>query len=124
MLLLAAFVAAIGFFARFAGSGFDIEPGHEVAESMEKTDGSSHSRSLALVLPSLAAIAVGSGVLVTGSGRIISAVGLSDTLFGMTLLGLMLTKRMSRWGGRLLLVLYGAFVLGGYLLFGAGGLPY
>jgi cation:H+ antiporter len=186
-ILLVGFVAAIGYLAWLSQRGLDIEPGGEVAETLEKGDELSRWKALGLLLLSLVAIIAGSELLVRGGERIISTVGLSDTVFGMTILaflvsveelarelpaalkgrpeisfgnvvgsvlafflfnagiialvrpvtvgaqvwqfylpmvfvtilvvsGFMLTRKVPRWAGAVLVLLYAAFVVGGFLL--------
>ena len=164
----------------------DIRSTGEVAETLEKGAAGNRWRSLGLLAISLAGILAGSELLVWSSRTIMDRLGLSDTLFGMTILALlvsieelarelpaawkgrpeisygnvvgsllaffgfnaciialvrpvpvdpsvltfylpvcggtvlaitlfMLTKTIPRWGGAILVLLYGVFVIGGYI---------
>jgi cation:H+ antiporter len=90
-LLLAGFVVAVGYLVWLSRRGFDIEPGGEVAETLEEAGEQSRWRSLGLLLLSLLAIIAGSELLVQGGQRIIATVNLSDTYFGMTILALLVS---------------------------------
>lgn len=66
---------------------------------------------------SLAAIVAGSELLLAGARNIIRWMGITDTLFGMTVLAIpafMLRKRLLRWAGGALVLLYLIFVAGGF----------
>lgn len=185
--LLGAFVVSILVLIWLARRGWDVEPTGEVAESLEEAEEMDRFRALGWLVVSLAAIVVGSEMLVRGSETLIARSGLSDTLYGMTILalvvsfeelarelpaawkgrpeigfgnvlgsilafflfnagiialvrpvpvggpvlsfylpvcvgttlvlvGFMLTRRVTRWAGAMLVLLYGAFFLGGYFL--------
>lgn len=185
--LLVGFVLSIVFLLWLSKSGLDIKPTGEVAETLEEAEELSKWKSFGLLLLSLAAIIIGSEMLVTGSETIIASLGLSDTVFGMTILaflvsieelarelpaarkgrpeisfgnvagsilafflfnagiialvrpvavnaqvltfylplafvttvvvsGFMLTKKIPRWAGVVLVILYLIFVIGGYLI--------
>ena len=90
-ILLACFVLAILYLIWQSRRGLDIEPGGEVAESLEEGGAENRWRSLGLFLLSLVAIAVGGEMLVRGSEVIIARSGLSDTFFGMTILALLVS---------------------------------
>ncbi|HXG09801.1 MAG TPA: sodium:calcium antiporter [Gemmataceae bacterium] len=185
-ILLGGFVVAVATLWWLSRQGLDIKPTGEVAETLEEAGRLSKWKSLGLLLLSLVAIVVGSEMLVAGSRTIIDRLGLSDTLFGMTILAflvsveelarelpaalrgrpeisygnvvgsvlaffgfnagiialvrpvavepqvlrfhlplcavtvlattlVMLTRRVPRWAGAILVLLYFAFVSGGYL---------
>jgi cation:H+ antiporter len=187
LVLLGGFILAIGYLALLSRRGFDIKPGGEVAETLEKVDESSRWKFLGTLLLSLVAIVAGSELIIRGGERLIASFGFSDTLFGMTILaflvsieelarelpaalkgrpeisfgnvvgsvlafflfnaglialvspvnispmvwrfylpvafltilvvcGFMLTKKISRWMGGVLVLLYIGFVVGGFLL--------
>jgi cation:H+ antiporter len=84
--LLAAFVLAVLELLRLSRRGLDIRPTGEVAESLERE--ARPSRALGLLLLSLAALVVGSELLVAGSRRLLDQWGLSQTVYGMTVLAL------------------------------------
>lgn len=89
--LLFIYSLSILYLHRMAGKGLDIKPGGEVAESLEKKGSPRKWRSAGLLLLSVAAVIAGSELLVAGSETIISEIGLSDTVFGMTLLALLIS---------------------------------
>lgn len=90
-ILLGGFVVAIGFLAWMSQRGLDIEPGGEVAETLQKGEGVSRWKSLGLLVLSLIAIIAGSELLVRGGETIIARIGLSDTVFGMTFLAFLVS---------------------------------
>ncbi len=91
LILLGAFALAVGYLAVLSRKGLDIEPGGEVAETLEKEEPPGRWRSAGLLALSLVAITGGSELLVRSSRPIISALGLSDTVFGMTVLALLVS---------------------------------
>lgn len=90
-ILLGGFVVAILYLVWLSRRGLDIEPGGEVAESLEEAGEENRWRSLGLFVISLVAIAVGGEMLVRGSEVLIARSGLSDTFFGMTILALLVS---------------------------------
>ena len=91
VILLAAFVAALAFLVYLSRKGLDISPSGEVAETLEEAGTPGKWKSAGLLLLSLAAIILGSEMLVAGSKDIMSRLGLSDTVFGMTILALLVS---------------------------------
>lgn len=89
--LLLGFVFAIFYLMRLSKRGLDISPTGEVAETLEETEEKGKWRSLGQLVLSLVAIVVGSEMLVASSGTIIASLGLSDTVFGMTILALLVS---------------------------------
>lgn len=89
--LLVGFVLSVLYLLRLSKRGIDIRPTGELAESLEEVGEISKWNSFALFILSLAAIIVGSEMLVTGSETIIASLGLSDTVFGMTILALLIS---------------------------------
>lgn len=89
--LLMGFVLSVLYLLRLSKRGIDIRPTGELAESLEEVGEISKWKSLALFILSLAAIIVGSEMLVAGSETIIASLGLSDTVFGMTILALLIS---------------------------------
>jgi cation:H+ antiporter len=85
--LFAAFVLAVLELLRLSRRGLDIRPTGEVAESLERA-APKRARALAGLLLSLAALVAGSQLLVAGSERLLAHWGLSETVYGMTLLAL------------------------------------
>jgi len=90
-ILLIGFVLSIAFLLRLGKKGLDIKPTGEVAETLEEAENLSRWKSFGLLLLSLAAIFIGSEMLVTGSETIIASLGLSDTVFGMTVLAFLVS---------------------------------
>lgn len=86
--LFAAFVLSVLELLRLSRRGLDIRATGEVAESVERDTHAPRSRALGRLLLALAALLVGSELLVTGSERLLLRFGLSDTVYGMTILAL------------------------------------
>ena len=89
--LLLGFVLSVIYLLRLSKRGFDIKPTGEVAETLEEAEELSKWKSFGLLLLSLAAIIIGSEMLVAGSETIIVRLGLSDTVFGMTILAFLVS---------------------------------
>lgn len=89
--LLAAFVAAVLYLLRLSRRGVDIRAGGEVAETLAETIPPGKWRSLGLLLAALAGIVAGSELVVRSAEVLIAALGLSETVFGMTILALLLS---------------------------------
>lgn len=89
--LLLGFVLSVLYLLRLSTRGLDIRPTGEVAETIEETEEIGKWRSFGLLLLSLTAIVVGSEMLIAGSETIIASLGLSDTVFGMTILALLVS---------------------------------
>lgn len=89
--LLLGFVLSIIYLLRLSRRGLDISPTGEGAETLEETETIGKWRSLGLLVLSLVAIIVGSEMLVASSKTIIASLGLSDTVFGMTILALVVS---------------------------------
>jgi cation:H+ antiporter len=90
-ILLLGYVAAIGYLLHLNRRGIDIKAGGEVAETLEKIGERSRWRAVGLMVLSLAGIVTGSEMLVKASSRLISKLGWSDTLFGMTVLAFLVS---------------------------------
>jgi len=90
-ILLAGFVLSILFLVYLSKKGLDIKPTGEVAETLEEAEEISKWKSLGLFFLSLVAIIVGSEMVVSGSENIIARFGLSDTVFGMTILAFLVS---------------------------------
>ncbi|MCK4397724.1 MAG: hypothetical protein KAV25_01890, partial [Methanophagales archaeon] len=80
--LLLGFVLSVIYLLRLSKRGIDIKPTGEVAETLEKAEELNKWKSFGLLLLSLAAIIIGSEMLVTGSKTLIVLLELSDTVFG------------------------------------------
>lgn len=91
VVLLVGFAMSILFLAYLSKKGLDIKPKGEVAETLEEAEGMSKWKSLGLFFLSLVAIITGSEMVVSGSENIIERFGLSDTVFGMTILALLVS---------------------------------
>jgi cation:H+ antiporter len=89
--LLLGFVLSVIYLLRLSKRGIDIKPTGEVAESLEKAEELNKWKSFGLLLLSLAAIIIGSEMLVTGSKTLIVLLELSDTVFGMTILAFLVS---------------------------------
>jgi len=89
--LLLGFALSVVYLLRLSKRGIDIKPTGEVAETLEEAEELSKWKSFGLLLLSLAAVIIGSEMLVTGSETIIARLGLSDTVFGMTILALLVS---------------------------------
>ncbi len=90
-ILLLGFVLAVVYLVRLSKRGLDIRPTGEVAETLEEREARDKWRSLAQLALSLVAIVVGSEMLVASAKTIIANLGLSDTVFGMTILALLVS---------------------------------
>lgn len=89
--LLAGFVASLLYLLWLGRLGLDIEPTGEVAEVLDEPEEPEKWKAAGLLLLSLAAIVVGSEMLVAGSEVIIARIGVSDTVFGMTILAFLVS---------------------------------
>ncbi|MCW3141584.1 MAG: hypothetical protein N2V72_05340 [Methanophagales archaeon] len=90
-ILLLGFVLSVIYLLRLSKRGLDIKPSGEVAETLEEAEELSKWKSFGLLLLSLAAVIIGSEMLVAGSETIIARLGLSDTVFGMTILAFLVS---------------------------------
>lgn len=90
ILLLAYFLSVLWLLAQ-GEKGLQIEPGGEMAEVFEKEEAPGRWKSLALLVLSLLAIIAGSEALVRSSETLIDGMGISETVFGMTLLALLVS---------------------------------
>jgi cation:H+ antiporter len=89
--LLLGFVFALFYLARLSKRGLDISSTEEVAETREGREEIGKWKSFGLLVLSLVAIIVGSEMLVASSETLITRLGLSDTVFGMTILALLVS---------------------------------
>jgi cation:H+ antiporter len=90
-LLFLGFCLSVIYLIRLSRKGLDIKPTGEVAETLEHVNVSGKWKSLGLFVLSLAFIIIGSELLVAGSKTIILRLGLSDTVFGMTILAFLVS---------------------------------
>ncbi len=90
-ILLAAFGMSIFWLVVQSAQGIDIKAGGEVAEVLEKEKPIPKWKAIGLLAVSLLAIIAGSELVIRGSESIIGAMGLSETVFGMTILALLVS---------------------------------
>ncbi|NLJ20402.1 MAG: sodium:calcium antiporter [Bacteroidales bacterium] len=89
--LLLGFVLSIIYLIRLSKKGLDIQPTGEVAETLEDAGKLNKWKSLGIFILSLAGVVLGSELLVRSSQSIIAKMGLSDTVFGMTILAVLIS---------------------------------
>lgn len=89
--LLAGFFLALWYLVRLSTKGLDIKPTGEVEETLEKEETPPAWKSIGLLILSLAAIIAGSEMLISGSETLLAGIGLSETVFGMTILALLVS---------------------------------
>jgi cation:H+ antiporter len=103
--LLGVFVLVILELMRLSRRGLDVRAGSEVAQLLARAR-PTRVRSFALLLLALAGLVLGSELLVVGSQRLMAHFGLSDTVYGMTVLALAVSiEELARelpaaWRGR------------------------
>jgi cation:H+ antiporter len=85
------FCFSVTYLIRLSKQALDIKPTGEVAETREEAEALGRWKALGLFTLSLAFIIIGSELLVAGSKTIILQVGLSDTVFGMTILAFLVS---------------------------------
>lgn len=90
-ILLAAFVMSIFWLVVQSAQGIDIKAGGEVAEVLEKEEPIPKWKAIGLLAVSLIAIIAGSELVIRGSEDIIGVMGLTETVFGMTILALLVS---------------------------------
>lgn len=93
-LLLGAYGVAVAALLRAGRRGLRLEPSGEVAEVLEEDaegDAPGPLRALGLLILSLAAILLGSELIVESARAILPRLGLSETVFGMTALALLVS---------------------------------
>jgi len=91
-LLLAGYGFAVGFLARQDRAGANVSPTESVSTLMEEETAEwGRWWTLARLVVSLAAIIVGSELLVSASETLIPALGLTDTTFGMSILAFLVS---------------------------------
>lgn len=89
--LIGGFFLALWYLVRLSKRGLDIKPTGEVEETLQKEKTPAAWKSITLFVLSLAAIITGSEMLITGSETLIGSLGLSETVFGMTILALLVS---------------------------------
>lgn len=90
-ILLTAFVLSIFWLIIQSGKGVQIKAGGEVAEVLEKEEAMTKAKAILLLTVSLIAIIGGSELVVRSSKDIIGVLGLTETIFGMTILALLVS---------------------------------
>ncbi len=91
ILLIIAFVAVIVYLVKASKNGLDVKPEGELEESLEEVENLSKYKSITIFVLSLVGIAIGSELLVNGSKPFIQLLGISDTVFGMTIFALLIS---------------------------------
>lgn len=91
VVLLLGFVLSIIYLIRLSKKGLDIQPTGEVAETLEGAEKLNKWKSLGIFILSLAGVVLGSELLVRSSQSIIAKMGLSETVFGMTILAFLIS---------------------------------
>lgn len=91
MILLLGFVLSVVSLAWISKSGLDIRPAGELAEALETADRRGKWKSFGLLVLSTAALVLGGEMVVAGATTIIANLGLSETLFGMTILAFLIS---------------------------------
>lgn len=90
-ILLMAYVLTIFYLIYLGQQGLHIHPAEETAEAIEEGREYGRWKAAALLAGSLIAIIIGSELLVSSSEKIIAGLGISDTVFGITILALMIS---------------------------------
>jgi cation:H+ antiporter len=90
-MLLVGFVLAVLCLLRMGRRGLDIKPSGEVGHRLQKGNIPGRWLSVGLLLISLAAIAVGSEMLVNGAQTLLRRFQISDLPFGMTVLAFLVS---------------------------------
>lgn len=91
VLLLAGYIVALLYLTWLSRRGIDIQARSGVAEELVEARELGKAKAAALLVLSLAAITIGSELLVTGASDLIGRIGLSQTVFGMTVLALLVS---------------------------------
>jgi len=91
LILLIGFFISIFYLLWLHKRGLEIKPSGELARSLDKQHKPNKWKSLGLLILSLAAIIVGSEMIITGSKTILQQTGLTDTVFGMTIVAFLVS---------------------------------
>lgn len=91
VVLLAAYGAAICYLIYLGKKGLDIRPTGEAKEVLEEGEEMSRWKAVGLLIVSLAAIVGGSEMVVESSKTLVADLGISDTVFGITILALLVS---------------------------------
>jgi cation:H+ antiporter len=89
--LLGAYAVAVGALLWWERQGIHVAATEAVEEEMEEEGPSGLGKAIAWFGASLAGVIVGSELFIRGARPLISALGWTDTLFGMTLLALLVS---------------------------------
>ena len=90
-LLLLGYVGAVGLMVHWEREGLHVAPTAAVESEVEDESSRGVGRSVAWFVASLIGIVVGSELLVRGARPLITALGWTETAFGMTLLALLVS---------------------------------
>jgi cation:H+ antiporter len=90
-ILLFGYIISVLYLIFLSKRGMDIKPSGEVSEVLEEEKNLSRWKSFGILIVSLIAIVAGSEMLVIGSKTIIGKLGLTDTVFGMTILAFLVS---------------------------------
>lgn len=90
-ILLVGYLLSVIYLVYLGRRGLNIRPTGETAEALEEGREFGRWKSFALLIASLVAIVIGSEMVVRGSETLIAGLGFSDTLFGMTILALVVS---------------------------------
>lgn len=90
-ILLLAYVASVLYLIQLGRRGLDVEPTGEAAEVLEEGKELGKWKAAGLFIISLAAIILGSELVVGTSQTLVAGLGLTDTVFGMTILALLVS---------------------------------
>lgn len=91
VMLLLGYCTAVWYMIYLGRRGLDVRPRGEAVETIEEGTGLSRWQSIAMLAGSLVAIIVGSEWVVWSSRELMDGFGLSDTLFGITILALLVS---------------------------------
>ncbi|MEL7834928.1 sodium:calcium antiporter [Fodinibius sp. Rm-B-1B1-1] len=91
VILLLGYIAAIWYLIYLAQRGIDVRSTGEVAEVLEEGKELSRLQAIMMLAGSLVAIVVGSEWVLWASRELMGGLGLSDTLFGMTVIALLVS---------------------------------
>jgi len=91
IILLVAYVLSILYLIYLNKKGISIKAGGEISEMVKKERLPSKWKSAGLLMLSLAAIIGGSEMLINGSKVILQSLGVSDTLYGMTIIAFLVS---------------------------------
>jgi len=91
LILLLGYVLAVIYLIKLNRSGIKLEAGGEVAETLERDELPGKWSSAGLMIVSIVIIIGGSELLVNGSKKLLAAWNISDTVYGMTVLALLVS---------------------------------